>query len=302
MASEHQIGHLKKVRQVFWITLALNWLVAAAELWWGYRTHSISLTADGFHSLLDGSSNIIGIIALSYAMKPPDDDHPYGHRKFEALASMFISLFIFITCWEIFSQTVMRLFTPDLILPTVSMGSYLIKLSGLGMNLFVTWYERKKAREYKSDLLLADAQHTTSDIYVSLSVLASFVAIQVGWHWFDIIVGLVVVYFIFRAGWDIIMMHMGVLMDEAVLDAPEVKQAVMTVPGVKECHRIRSRGMSDNVFIDLHIHVDQNLTIREGHGIAHAVEKKIHEVFGDRVVEVLVHVEDHGHDLKGHTE
>ena len=291
------VSTLQQVRRVLVITLFLNLLVAGSELWWASLTHSLALMADGYHSVLDGSSNIIGILALTMAMKPPDDDHPYGHRKFEALASMVISFFIFLTCWGIASESVARIFYHghDREMPIVTMTSYLLKFAGLAVNLWVTWYERKRGRELKSDLLLADAQHTTSDVFVSISVLLSFVAVQLHWQGLDIIVALLVVYFIFQGGYGIILVHLGVLVDEAVLDPAEICRIVLSVPGVRDCHHIRSRGMRDNVFIDLHIHVDGGMTIRQGHEISHKVEAAVFAAYDGSVTEVLVHVEDDGH-------
>ena len=106
-----QTTSVHQARGVLIKTLLLNLLVASAKIIWGLLTHTLSMTADGFHSLLDGFSNVVGIIALSISSKPADPDHPYGHRKFEAMAAMLISFFIFLTSFEIITEAFQRFFS-----------------------------------------------------------------------------------------------------------------------------------------------------------------------------------------------
>ena len=294
MAKSHteKEAALKAVQRVFVITLALNLLVAFAKLALGYWTNTLSIRADGYHSLLDGSSNIVGIVALKLSMQPADSDHPYGHRKFEAIASMIISFFIFLTCFEIVSHALPRLLSgPTGPPPEVSPLSYTVILAGLVINLFVTWYEGKRGRELNNDLLQTDAKHTLSDVWVTVSVLASMIAIQLGYGWLDAVISLGIAVMILRVGYEIIKAQLGSLVDEAVLDPKEVARIVMQIPEVRGCHKIRSRGMRDHVFMDLHIQVDPELTIKAAHEISYRVETALHEAF-DHLSDVLVHVEE----------
>ncbi len=278
---------------VFGITLFFNLLVSLSKLFWGYHTHTLSITADGFHSLLDAVANIVGIVGLNISMKPADHNHPYGHRKFEAIASMVISFFIFLTCFEIAGEGFSRFFSPQHSHPQISPISYWIIGVTLMINLWVTWYENKKGKELKSDLLIADAKHTMSDCLVSISVLFSMAAVQLGFLWADTVLALVVALIILKVGFELIMIHFSALTDEAALDPKDISAVVLTVPGVLDCHKIRSRGMRDHVFIDLHIQVDPQLTVKEAHGISYRVEAKLAEAFDGQVREVLVHVEEY---------
>ncbi len=284
---------LKAARRVFALTLGFNLLVSVSKLFWGYQTNTLSLTADGFHSLLDAVANVVGIIGLSYSMKPADHDHPYGHRKFEAIASIIISFFIFLTCFEIASHGIQRMLNPGSNPPHITPISYLILGVTLLINLFVSWYQNKKGRELNNDLLLTDARHTMSDCLVSFSVIASMVAVQMGYAWADTALALIVALIILKVGFDIIMLHLSALTDEAILDPNKVQQLVLSVPGVLDCHKIRSRGMSDHIFIDLHIQVNPELTVKEAHQISYAVEEKLENAFEGRVSEVLVHIEEY---------
>lgn len=283
----------KAVRQVFILTLGFNLLVSLGKLFWGYQSHTLSLTADGFHSLLDAVSNVVGIIALNYSLKPADQDHPYGHRKFEAIASMIISFFIFLTCFEIAGQGIGRILNPGSERPEITVTSYVVIGVTLGINLFVAWYERKKGKELGNDLLLADAQHTMSDCLVSFSVILSMVAIQLGFAWTDTAIAFVVAVIILKVGFELIMLHLSALTDEVILDPKEVEALVREVSGVLDCHKIRSRGMRDHIFIDLHIQVDPSLTVKEAHQISYAVEEHLEKAYEGRVSEVLVHIEEY---------
>lgn len=288
--------NLKAAQRVFAQTLGLNLLVSLGKLFWGYQTFTLSLVADGYHSLLDAVANLVGILGLSVSMKPADHDHPYGHRKFEAFAAMIISFFIFLTCFEIVNHAIQRFTAPGSELPHINQTSYIIIGITLVINLLVSWYENRRGKELNSELLKADSRHTFSDCLVSVSVICSMLAVQMGFLWADTIIALVVGLIILRVGYDIIMVHLGALMDEAMLDPAEVGRIVMAVPGVMDCHKIRSRGMQDHIFIDLHIQVDPNLTVKEAHQISYAVEEKLAQSFEGKVSDVLVHVEEYEQD------
>jgi cation diffusion facilitator family transporter len=287
------INPLKAAQGVFILTLGFNLLVSISKLAWGYHTHTLSITADGFHSLLDAVANVVGIVGLSISMKPADHNHPYGHRKFEAIASMLISFFIFLTCFEIAGEGFSRFFSPQHTHPQISPISYVIIVVTLMINLWVSWYENKKGKELKNDLLLADAKHTFSDCLVSVSVIVSMIAVQWGFYWADTLLALIVALIILKVGFDLIMTHFSALTDEAALDPTEISAIVMAVPGVMDCHKIRSRGMRNDVFIDLHIQVNPALTVKEAHSISYQVEETLENSFDGRVNEVLVHIEEY---------
>ncbi len=292
----HSSAQLQKniqiARRVIMLTLGLNLILSVAKLFWGYQTHTLSLTADGYHSLLDAVANVIGIVGLSAGAKPADHDHPYGHRKFEAIASMAISFFIFLTCFEIASQGIQRMLSNSHELPVVTPVSYLIILITLFVNIGVSIYERKMGKALDNDLLKADAGHTFSDCLVSGSVLLSLIGAQAGIPWIDTALAFIVALIILKVGYSQIMLHIGALTDEAVLDPAEILAVVLSVPGVHSCHKIRSRGMREHIFIDLHIQVDAMLTVKAAHAISYQVEDALETAFEGSVRDVLVHIEE----------
>ena len=278
----------QQVRNVLFYTLALNLLVAASKIIYGYKTNSISMFSDGLHSLFDGTSNIIGLIGIWIASQPPDETHPYGHRKFETLSTIAIAVLIFIAGIEILKKAYHG-FTEHHNIEVTSI-SFVIMAITLLINIGVMTYERKKGRELKSDFLLADAMHTKTDIFVSLSVIVSLIAAKSGYPRIDIIVSVIIAVFIAKIGFSILKSAANVLTDAACINPDEIKAVVNKTEGIRDCHEIRTRGKEGAVLIDLHIIVDAHVTTKKSHELAHSVENTIKENFPS-VVDVVVHIE-----------
>lgn len=298
IADTTRTGQLAAARRVFALTLLLNLSVALAKLLWGFATHTLSMVADGFHSLLDASSNVVGIIGLSISTKPPDAGHPYGHRKFEALAAIFISFLMFLSSFEILRECLNRLLATSADKPDVTIGSYAIMLVTMVVNIGVSQYERRQAKALRSELLLADSMHTLSDVYATVGVLISLAAIQMQMTVVDVAAAILIVVIIFKAGFGIILVHLNSLVDAAGLDAVEIERLAVSVPGVLGCHKIRSRGMSDCVFVDMHLVVEESLSVAAAHEISQKVEALL--LNSDRgIVDVVVHIEQEQPESKG---
>jgi cation diffusion facilitator family transporter len=246
------------------------------------------MVADGFHSLLDGSANIVGLIAMSVAVLPADHSHPYGHRKFESFAALGISLLLLLAAYEIGQSAFSRWQVGTV--PHVTTFSFAVMIVTMGVNLFVSWYEARAARQLHSEVLAADAMHTRSDLYSSLSVLASLTAVRAGYPGLDVIAALFIVLLIGRTGIRIIGQSLTVLSDATRLPPGTVEKVALEVEGVREVHAVRSRGTDDAIYMDLHILVDPALTVAKAHEIAHKVEAYLKEQFPG-VADTVVHVE-----------
>ncbi|MBI1270213.1 cation diffusion facilitator family transporter [bacterium] len=287
---QDKVTRLKEARTVFVQTLGLNLLVSFSKLGIGISTNTLSMTADGFHSLLDASSNILGITGLTISSKPADEGHPYGHRKFEALAAIGISFLMFFACFEVLSEAVKRVMSQGSA-PETTPLSYVVMVACIIINVLVSRYESKKGAELHSRLLEADSKHTISDVFVSIGVLVSLLAVNLEFYFVDVVASLLIVLVIFKAGYEIIQAHLGILVDAVALEPEEVETLVLKVPGVISCHKIRSRGLEDHVFIDLHVQVSGNISVEEGHKIAYQVEELLmKEISG--VEDVMVHIEE----------
>jgi len=284
-------AELVRVRGILITVFVINVILSALKLALGFFTNTLSLIAEGFHSLLDSSANAVAIFGLNVSMKPPDEGHPYGHRKFEAMSAIAISFFMFLASFEVLQQVIERLSSADKAEPITSPLSFAVVILNLVVSYAVSTWEAKRGKELSSRLLLADSRHTFSDLWATLAVLVSLISIAMRFHFVDIIASLVIVGIIFVAGFEVIMSHLGPLVDSAMVKVDDVEKEVLAVPGVVSCHKIRSRGMEDNIFIDLHVQVPRSLTIEQAHGISFEVEDRLKN-WDTRVHEVLVHLED----------
>jgi cation diffusion facilitator family transporter len=275
------------IRNVLIITFLLNLLATAAKLGVGIWTGALSLVADGLDTLFDGISNVVGLIAVRVSSRPPDSDHPYGHRKFETIAALFIAAALFITAWELGIGAVERLFEP--VEPVVNFWSLAALLFGAGVQAAAGIWELGKSRELNSEVLRADARHTLASIGVSVAVLVGLAFVRLGYTRADPLVALFIAGVIVKIGIDTVSENSPPLVDRAPLEEAEIAEIVADVHGVESYHRIRSRGPSDDVAVDLHIRVDQSLSMQEGNAIADEVRRRLLTLPG--VADVTVHTE-----------
>jgi cation diffusion facilitator family transporter len=166
----------RQIRRILVYILILNWGVAAAKLFYGWLTRSASMTADGFHSFSDGSSNIMGLLGIWVASRPIDESHPYGHKKYETLTSVGISGLLFLVCFNVLREGVLRFLHP--VVPEVNVKSFLVMGVTLAVNIGVMVYELRRGRVLKSDILISDALHTRADILTSSSVIITLIGVK----------------------------------------------------------------------------------------------------------------------------
>ena len=277
-----------QVRKVLIATLILNVLVALAKAVYGFITNSVAMVSDGFHSFFDGASNVIGLVGIWIASHPPDEKHPYGHKKYETLFTIIIAVMLFTTCFEILKK-VYQSFHEDH-KTQVTQVSFLIMIMTTGVNIFVMLYEKRKGKQLGSEFLIADAKHTKSDILVSLTVIASLVFSRLGYPHADVIVGLIITIFIARIGYEILKDASNVLVDTVCLNTRAIESLVNSLDGVRGCHDIRTRGSENSIYLDLHVLVGRNLSTEKSHEIADSIEETIKREFPS-VVDIVVHVE-----------
>lgn len=282
-------NNFKRVQQILFIILLANLLVATLKLIVGSIIKSASMTADGFHSLSDGSSNIVGLIGIHFASQPEDEQHPYGHNKYETLAGLFISFMLFFVGGKVILDAIQRFKVP--IIPEITIVSIVVLIFTLIINIVVSVTEYRKGKELNSQILISDSMHTRSDIYISSGVLITLIGIKLGLPpIIDPIVSLVVAGFIIHAAYEIFKENSDVLLDSAAIDSEEIRNVVMSFEDVKDAHKIRSRGGLNDLNIDLHILVDSKLDIEKSHELVHDIEDLIKENF-NKNSQVIVHVE-----------
>jgi len=282
-------GKYKSINNVLWIVLFLNFIVAAAKIVMGTIANSGSMTADGFHSLTDGSCNIIGIIGIGAASKPIDKDHPYGHKKYETLTGLFIVGMLVFVGFKIISEAITKFMNP--VTPEISAASFVVMIVTLCINIFVTRYEHRKGLELSSTILVSDAMHTKSDIYVTVGVIIALAAIKLGAPpVVDTIASVVVAGFIFHAAYEIFKSASGILVDRQAVEAEKIERIALAQEGVKGVHKIRSRGTNDDIYIDMHVKADPSMSLGDSHKLMHEIENAIRSEL-DCNVQVIIHIE-----------
>ncbi len=279
----------KKVKQVLWVILFANFGVAMLKIIIGSAIKSASMTADGFHSLSDGASNIVGIIGISIASRPKDKDHPYGHKKFEIMASMFIGCMLIVIAGKIIFTSILR-FT-NLVEPSITVESLIVLIVTLIINIFVCTYENRAGKKLNSYILVSDSMHTKSDIFVSIGVLFTLVGVKLGLpSIIDPIASLVVSGFIIYSAYEIFKSSTGVLVDKSTVDEEKIIEIVSSFKDVRGVHKIRSRGSESDVHVDMHILIDPYISIEKSHVLTHEIEAMIQTEINESS-QVIVHLE-----------
>lgn len=279
----------KKVRNVLIIIMFANIFVAILKIIIGNMIKSSSMVADGFHSLSDGSSNVVGLIGIWIASKPVDDDHPYGHRKFETLAGLFIGGMLLVVGVNISISAFQRFVNP--VVPNISVESLVTLIITLGINIVVSKVEYKEGKKLSSQILISDSMHTRSDIYVSIGVLITLVCIKIGLPpAIDSVASLIVAMFIFHAAYEIFKETSGVLVDKVAVSTEEISKLILEFSEVKDVHHIRSRGREDELYIDLHVMTEPSMSVEESHVLQHSIQKKLRDELCENA-EVFVHIE-----------
>jgi len=276
------------VRFVLICVLFANVAVVVAKLAIGLRTGSLAVFGDAMHSSVDSINNVLALVVMSVAALAPDEDHPYGHQKFETLGALAIVGFLSVTGFELVKGAIQRLITgaPPL---QVSGGQIAILVGTLFVNVGVAAYESHKGRQLDCEILLADATHTKADVFITVGVLAGVLLSLGGMPWADPVVALAVAFVIMVLAWGILARSIPVLVDKHFIPAEDLRLSAEAIAGVKSAYSIRSRGSRFRSFAELTISVDRSVSVEAGHRTADEVEAELRSCFG--LCEITVHVE-----------
>jgi cation diffusion facilitator family transporter len=288
-ASRETAGRGNQIRHILSVVLALNLAVAGAKLGYGFVSGSVAMSADGFHSLLDGFANVVGIVGIAVAARPPDREHHFGHGRYETLASMAIGALMAVGVLEIVQSAVGRWQAGET--PQVTRLSFGVMLGTMAINAGVTVWERRAARRLRSDLLEADARHTGSDVLVSAAVILGLIGERIGLQGADAAVSLVVAGMVAWTAWGILREASLVLTDAATNVEPRaLLAAIVMAPGAITAHNLRVRSSGGRNWVEVHVTVDPDLTIKQAHEVATGVESAIRKEVGPET-QAIVHVE-----------
>ncbi len=268
--------------------LFANVAVIVAKLWIGLRSGSIAVLGDAAHSGVDAINNVVGLLAVRLAAAPPDDQHPYGHGKFETLAAFAVAAFLSITCFELMEGAIGRLISGGAP-PRVDPIMFAVLGGTMIVNLAVAGAESRYARLLDSEMLEADARHTAADVLVTAAVLGGLLLVSLGLGAADAILAILVAGVIAHSGYEILRRTVPVLVDERALEAERIHTVALQTRGVLEASQIRSRGRRSEAFAELTIHVDPAESVVSAHEIADEVERRLEGEVG--LSRVVVHVE-----------
>jgi len=282
------MAYYDAVRRILMIIFVLNILTALAKGIYGLYTDSLSMSADGLHSFFDSTANIIGLVGISLAARPPDRDHPYGHSKYESFAAMGIAILLFAGCLQLIVSAAGRLQSGGS--PNVTGLSFVVMALTLIINVGVSSYEYVLGRRLKSSILVADSLHTRSDVFASLGVILGLFAVRMGYPLADPLIALFICVLIIHTGLEIIRESSTALLDRAAIDEKVIVDLARSVEGVCSCHAVRTRGMAEEIYVDLHIEVDASLSMELAHEVGVDVERAIKGRIPE-VRDVVVHLE-----------
>jgi cation diffusion facilitator family transporter len=276
------------VRRVFVALLAANLGVVGVKLAVAIASGSLAVLGGAVDSCVDALSNLLALVVVRVAAKEPDEEHPYGHGKFETLGALAIVGFLSISCFELGREAVNHLVSRTQRVD-VSDGQLALLVLTLGVNVLLTWYEHRRGTELESELLVADAAHTRADAFVTVGVIVALLLTRSGWWWADAVVAIAVVVVIVFVGYRILARTVPVLVDQRALPTGDIQRAAQAVPGVKGAYGIRSRGPSDQRYAEVTVCVDRDANVERAHAIADQVEARLKRDL--RLHEVTVHVE-----------
>jgi cation diffusion facilitator family transporter len=278
----------REVRRVLGRMLAVSLLLVAAKGAAGVVSGSLAILGGAFDSALDVMTTVVAIALARVAGKEPDEDHPYGHEKFEALGALAMVAFLSITVYELVRTAIGRIDGPP---ETPADGWLGVGVMGgaLVVGIVASEYERRRGRALQSELLLADAAHLRADVYVTLAVLAGLLLTKSGWRDGDAWTALLVAVLIIRTGFHILRETVPVLVDEAAVDSNEIRRMAEAMDGVHAAYDVRSRGRAGARFAELTIAVKGGLDVETAHQIADLVEDEVCRRLGAR--QVVVHIE-----------
>lgn len=270
--------------------LGLNLMVAIFKIIIGLISSSSAILADGFHSISDGSGNVIGLVAMKFASKPEDEDHPYGHAKIEMLGSFIIVIILTFLGFEIIMNAITKFIHPtDIVFTPLS---FAVMIFTFIVNIVVYKGEYKVGVKTNSTILKVDAMHTKNDLFVTLGVMASMTLVYFGFPlWIDPLISLVVAFYIFKAAWEMFKEVSPVLLDEQVLSHEDVKDICNHFDEIKEIHKVRSRGTTESLMVDMHVVIAPETTVLVAHTLSHEIEDYVAHKYEEKKVSVICHLE-----------
>jgi len=280
-------GRDRQIQRVILIEGAANAAVFAVKASVGLTTGSLAVLSDALHSLTDLANNAVALLVVRMSAKPPDAEHPYGHRRFETLAVFMLATLLTVLAVELALGAWGRRAEPP---ATHGMGLVMM-LAVLCVNAGLATWQSARARQLHSDILRADARHTLADVLTTIAVIVGWQLSVRGYPWLDTVCALGVSAVVFTLALGLFRRTLPVLAGRSAVEPERISRAVARVPGVRGVGRVRSRWEGSSAAADLVVRVGAHLSTEDSHAIADEVEGKLRRDL--HIHDVTVHIEPH---------
>ena len=273
-----------------WVSVGVNLVLTAVQIAIGFLTNSQGLIADGIHSLSDLVADFVVLLAGRHSKKDADEDHPYGHHRFETAASLVLGLLLLSVGVGMLWSAARKLEAPESV-PEVKLAALYVALGALAAKELLFRYMLRIAERVRSSMLVANAWHARSDAASSLVVALGIIGNLAGFPILDPVAALLVGFLVSKMGWEFSWLALHDLMDRFVdtQEAEAIRQTLLSSDGIQGVHDLRLRKMGDLLVVDVHLEVDALLSVRDGHDIAVHARRRVLE--RHRVLNVMTHVD-----------
>jgi len=292
--NEQALAREARYRAISRVTIVgaiLDLVLGLAKLIAGNLAFSQALIADGIHSLSDVATDAMVLYAARHSNAGPDDEHPYGHGRFETIATVGLAVALILVAVGIAYAAIQRLFSPEP-LPTPGVWALLVAVVSIAGKEWIYHYTMKVAKSQRSDMLRANAWHSRTDAFSSVIVVIGVVGSMVGFNYFDALAAIGVALIIAHIGWGLGWNALKELVDTAVdqRQVDSLREHILDVDGVRDLHLLRTRNAGGQVLADVHVEIDADISISEGHHISEKVRSRLlNEIEG--VTDVTVHID-----------
>ena len=275
-----------------WVSVGVNLVLTTAQIVVGVLAKSQGLIADGIHSLSDLVADFVVLFANHHSQKDADQDHPYGHQRFETAASLVLGSLLLAVGIGMLWSAVSKLQNPESI-ATVHIVALWVAGAALTAKELLFRYMLAVAKRVKSSMLVANAWHARSDAASSLVVGVGIIGNLAGYPILDPIAAAIVGFMVTKMGWSFGWDAMHDLMDRAVDEAEvqAIRKTLLESPGVSGVHDVRTRKMGDMIVVDAHLEVIATLTVEQGHDIAVVARQRVMQ--HHRVINLMTHIDPH---------
>ncbi len=279
--------------------MVIDLILGSLKIFFGLFSHSYALIADGLHSFSDALTDVLVIVITKYSRLAPDEDHPYGHERFETLGTIFLGCLLIAVAGAMAWDSITRLID-NIAIELPSWPALVIAAISVIAKELIFRYTLHIGKQIKSDLIIANAWHSRTDALSSIVVFVGIAGAMSGVIWLDAAAAVIVAVMIAKVGWDLSWDSIKELVDTALSpeETRELREFIKETPGIQNVHDLRSRHMGPEVILDVHLQVRSSISVSEGHQIGLIVTQRLKSKH-DHIRDVTFHIDAEDDDHNG---